>query len=196
MPYPLVHPYIYIHFLIDFTHIYIYIYIRGRRINSVCVCVCVWERVHFFFLFFFCGVGSTDLSWEDFHVQSSGEEFHWTGNIYWNDNVEHQMSIWINWMNVLNVKESPWTKKLNPYYFSHLRVLIPDTQIPLWNLSDSKSPQLSRTLLSISANLISAVVCMVSTPYLISNSIIIIIIIIWFSVFRFVQSFTGSLLKT
>ena len=39
-----------------------------------------------------------------------------------------------------------------------------------WSLSDSKSPQVSRTLLSILADLNCVVVCMVSTRVLISNS--------------------------
>ena len=39
-----------------------------------------------------------------------------------------------------------------------------------WSLSDSKSPQVSRTLLSILADLSNAVVCMVSTRPLISKS--------------------------
>ena len=40
----------------------------------------------------------------------------------------------------------------------------------LWSLSDSKSPQVSWTLLSILANLNNAVVWIVSTRLLISNS--------------------------
>ena len=39
-----------------------------------------------------------------------------------------------------------------------------------WSLSDNKSPQDSRTLLSILTNLNNAVVCMVSTHYLVSKS--------------------------
>ena len=49
------------------------------------------------------------------------------------------------------------------YYFTHLRVFH-------WSLNDSKSHQVSRTLLRILANFNNSLVWMVSTPVLISNS--------------------------
>ena len=52
------------------------------------------------------------------------------------------------------------------YYFSHKHQL----RVFLWSLSESKSTQISRTLPSILVNLNRAVVWMVSTRVLISNS--------------------------
>ena len=60
-----------------------------------------------------------------------------------------------------------------------------------WSLSDSKSPQVSRTLLSILAVLNNAVVWMVSTRPPTSKSIVIIIIII--IIIHSLELFTSAL---
>ena len=58
------------------------------------------------------------------------------------------------------------------YYFTSFRVFPHQHQLIVfhWSLSDSKSPQVSRTLLSILADLNSTVLWMVSTRVLLSTS--------------------------
>ena len=58
------------------------------------------------------------------------------------------------------------------FYYYSLRVFLHQRKLVVfhWSLSDSKSPQVSRTLLSILANLNSVLVWMVTTRPLISKS--------------------------
>ena len=95
--------------------------------------------------------------------------FSWTGSVLW----IHHLFVWSN-LNFL--RSSQWIIFSRPavsslYFqllksFSHQRLLM----VFHWSLSEIKSPQVSRTLLSILAVLNSVVVWMVSTRPLISMS--------------------------